>query len=307
MPASWVGASVRAKLLGRRRLGSAGAAAIAESGGLVAGLQLLAKSPYGAEVTTDMSVEEAQRKVAANVLWNLRLIAGWLPPGGSALLQPLAAWFEITNIEERLAYMEGGGHPAPYQLGRLGTAWSGASRATTPEAVRAAVASSRWGDPDTSDPEAMVLALRFRWASWVASVASDAAIWAATASALLAARVRFSPSRAALAAPPVARPYGLPAAWRQAADPAQLRSMMPRSIAWVLEGVDGPADLWRAEARWWSHVRREAAEMLVGSRYGATVVVAVVALLAYDAWLARAALGAAARAQPGKGVFDAVV
>jgi len=82
--------------------------------------------------------------------------------------------------------------------------------------------------------------------------------------------------------------------------------MLPRSIAWVLAGVEGPADLWRAEARWWLHVRRDAAEMLVGSRYGPTVVVAVVALLAYDAWLARAALGAAARAQPGKGIFDAV-
>jgi len=305
MPASWVGASVRAKLLGRRRLGSAGAAAIAESGGLTGALKLLSNSPYGANLTPDCSVEDAQRHIAGTVLWNLRLIAGWLPPAGSSLLQPLAAWFEIANIEERLTYMEGGGHPVPYQLGRLGTAWSDVARSTTPDAVRAAVARSRWGDPGTSDPGLMVLALRFRWAGWVASTAPDAAIWAATAAALLAARFRFSPSPSPL--PAVARPYGLPAEWRQATDPDQLRSMMPRQIAWVLNGVGGASDLWRAEARWWSRVRKDAAEILVRSRYGATVVVAAAALLAYDAWLTRAAVSAATRATLGKGVFDAIV
>ncbi len=304
MPASWVGASVRAKLLGNRRLGSGGAAAVANSGGLAAGLQLLTNSPYGADLTTNMTLEAAQRHVASTVLWNLRLIAGWLPPGGSAMMQPLAAWFEIANIEERLAYLGGGGHPSPYQLGRLGIAWPGVSRSTTPAAARAAIARSRWGDPGTSEPEAMVLAIRFKWAAWVATAVPDAAPWAATASVLLAARVRFSPSMVTLQQ--IARPYGLPTGWRQASGPGELRAIMPRQIAWVLDGVEDVSGLWRAEARWWSGVRRDAFDLLVRSRYGPTVVVAVAALLAHDAWLARAALAAAARGELGQRAFDAV-
>lgn len=304
MPASWVAASVRAKLLGNRRIGSAGAAAIAGSGRLDAGLQLLTNSPYGADLTTDMTLEAAQRHVASTLLWSLRLMAGWLPPGGSAMMQPLAAWFEIANIEERLTYMGGGGSSSPYQLGRLGTAWTGVSRSTTPDAVRAAIARSRWGDPGTSEPDAMVLAIRFRWARWVATSIPGAALWAATASALLAARVRFSPSPVPLQE--TARPYGLPAGWRQASSPVELRAIMPRHIAWVLDGVEDVSGLWQAEARWWSRVKKDAFEMLVRSRYGPTVVLAAAAVLAHDAWLTRAALAAAARGQLGKRAFDAV-
>jgi hypothetical protein len=305
MSASWVAASVRAKLLENRRLGSAGAAAVAGSGGLGAGLQILVDSAYGAELDSSMSLEAAQRQIAATTLWHVRVLAGWLPPGGSALVRPLAAWFEIANIEERLAYLSVGGHPSPYQLGGMATAWPAVSKATTPERVRAALAHSRWGDPGTSDPELMMIGLRFRWAAWVAGSVPDAANWVAAAAALLAARIRFvaPPSNSALER---ARVYGLPRGWAQAASLAELRALMPRSLAWVLDGVDQVSDLWTAEARWWSRVRKDAAEMLVRSRFGAAVVVAVVALLGYDAWLARAALSSAARGLPARGVFDAV-
>ena len=110
MPASWVAASTRARLLGDRRIGRLRAAAIANSGGLGPALQMLQASPYGANVDPGMSLEAAQRQVAATILWNLRVLAGWLPPGGSAMLLPLAAWFEIANIEERLAYLSGDDH-----------------------------------------------------------------------------------------------------------------------------------------------------------------------------------------------------
>jgi hypothetical protein len=305
MPASWVAASVRAKLLENRRLGSAGAATVAGSGGLGPGLEILIDSAYGADLDRSMSLEAAQRSIAATTLWHVRVLAGWLPPGGTTLLRPLAAWFEIANIEERLAYLSGGGHPAPYQLGGMATAWQDVSKATTPDRVRDALARSRWGDPGTSDPATMMIGLRFRWAAWVAGSVPDAANWVAGAAALLAARVRFAspPSNPTLAG---ARVYGLPHGWVRADSPAELRAMLPRSLAWVLDGVDQVSELWAAEARWWSRVRRDAAEMLVRSRYGAPVVVAVVALLAYDAWLARAALSSAARGRPARGVFDAV-
>lgn len=305
MPASWVAASVRARLLGNRRLGRGGAVAVANSGGLGPALQLISESPYGADVDSGMSLEAAQRQVAATTLWNMRVLTGWLPPGGSAVLQPLVAWFEIANIEERLTYLSGGGHPRPYQLGRMGSAWPAVSRATTPDAVREALARSRWGDPGSSDPPVMVLILRFRWAAWVAGSVPGADLWAAAAAALLGARICFASSPSSRP-PDSVRVYGLPPGWQQAASPAELRAMLPYQLAWVLDGVEQAEHLWAAEARWWSRVRRDAAEMVVRSRYDASVVVGIAALLGYDAWLVRAALVAAARGLPAKRVFDAV-
>jgi hypothetical protein len=282
-----------------------GAAAVANSGGLGPALQLLIDSPYGADLESGMSLEAAQRQVAATTLWHLRVLAGWLPPGGSAVLQPLVAWFEIANIEERLAYLSGSGHPPPYQLGRMGLAWPAASSATTPDAVREVLSRSRWGDPGTSDAAAMVLGLRFRWATWVAGSVPGADIWAATAVALLAGRIRFASSPADLP-PESLRVFGLPPGWQHAASLPALRAMMQHQLAWVLDGVEQSSDLWAAEARWWSQVRKDAAEMVVRSRYESSAIVGVAALLGYDAWLTRAALGAAARGVPAKGAFDAV-
>ena len=306
MPASWVAASVRARLLGNRRLGSARAVAIAGSAGLPAALQLLMDSPYGADLDPGMSLEAAQRQVAATTLWNLRLLAGWLPPGGSEVLQPLVAWFEIANIEDRLAYFAGRPHLPPYQLGRMDAAWRLASTATTPDAMRDALSRSRWGDPGTSDPAAMVLMLRFRWAGWVAASVPGAETWAATAVALLGARVRFAPESLPVPVGVPARVYGLPAGWQQAQSLPELRAMMPRQLAWVMDGMKLASDLWAAEARWWSRVHKEAVEMIARSRFDSSVVVGVAALLGHDAWLVRAALEAAARGRAARSVFDAV-
>jgi hypothetical protein len=305
MPASWVGASVRARLLANRRLGRGRIAGVVQSGSLDEAIAALADSPYGAGITAGMTAAQAQRQVAATVLWNLRLVAGWLPPGGSQVLQPLAAWFEIANIEERLAYLETGGRPSPYQLGHLAVAWGAVSAATTAEGVRAELARSPWGDPRTSDPTGILLHLRFRWAAWVAEAVPQAAAWAAAGSTLLAARLLFAGRRPNL--PDAARhAYGLPPGWRDASSVSELRGMMPRQTAWVLGGVNATADLWRSEATWWSRVRRDSVEALVGSRFDSAVVVAAVAMLAYDAWLARAALGAVARGASARRVFDAV-
>ena len=304
MPASWVAASVRARLLANRRIGSSRAIELAQCATLGAALELLAASPYAEKLMPGMTLEEAQREIAATVLWNLRLMAGWLPPGGVQIVQPLAAWFELANIEDRLAYLSGGEHPAPYQLGRLGVAWPAVAAATTPEAVREAIARSRWGDPGEGGPETWMVSLRLRWASWIASSVPGADVWAATACLLLAARVRFGPDSALHASRVVA--FGLPSRWWEAASLPDLRSMVGGQTAWALEGVDDVRDLWRAEARWWSRVRRDSGALLVASRFAEGVIAGAAALLAYDAWLARAALAAAARGDAGRAVFDAV-
>jgi hypothetical protein len=305
MPASWVAASVRAKLLANRRLGTAGAAGLARADGLGAALELLTRSAYGPNLEPGMSVEVAQRQVAATALWHVRLMAGWLPPGGSYVLQPLAAWFEIANIEERLAYLSGGDHPPPYQLGRMGTAWRAVAAVTTPDAIRDALTRSRWGDPGTSDPGGMVLALRFRWAAWISGAVPGAAVWAESAAALLAARLCFTLPRGSLA-PFGGLVYGLPAGWELAGSAPELAAMLPHRLAWVLDGVLEPSDLWMAESRWWARVRRDAIDMFLRSQFDSSVVVGVAALLAHDAWLVRAALSAAARGGAARGVFDAV-
>jgi hypothetical protein len=307
MPASWVAASTRARLLGDRRIGRERAAALANSGGLGPALQMLQASPYGANVDSGMPLEAAQRQVAATILWNFRVLAGWLPPGGSAILLPLVAWFEIANIEERLAYLSGGGHIAPYQLGNMGSAWRAVSRATTTQAVREGLTRSRWGDPGTSDPSGMVLALRFKWAGWVAGSVPGADAWAATAVALLGARIRFASTASPEGLPQIpGTAYGLPPGWQHAASLPQLRAFMSPRLAWVLDGVEEPSDLWAAEARWWSRAETDAAQMVLRSRYGPSAVVGIAMLLGHDAWLTRAALGAAARGLQAKGVFDAV-
>lgn len=305
MPASWVAASVRARLLGNRRLGTAGAASVARADGLHAALELLRPSAYGPNLEPSMSLEAAQRHVASTLLWNIRLMAGWLPPGGSSVLQPLAAWFEIANIEERLAYLSGGRHPPPYQLGPMGSAWRTVAALTTPDAIRDALAHSRWGDPGTSDPDGMVVAMRFRWAAWVAGAVPGSAVWAESASVLLAARLAFTLSAGSSGSLALAV-HGLPTAWEHAGSVTDLAAMLPHRLSWVLDGVQEPSNLWMAEARWWARVRIDALDLILRSRFESSAVVGMAALLAHDAWLVRAALSAAARGRPAKGVFDAV-
>lgn len=304
MPASWVAASVRARLLAHRRIGSARALELAASGGLDAALEQLVRSPYGANLTERLPLEAAQREVASTVLWNLRLIAGWLPPGGVEIVQALAAWFELANIEERIAFIGGARCGAPYQLGRLGVAWPGVARATNLQSVRGALAASRWGDPGDGDPGSWMPLLRFRWAAWVATSVPAADVWVASAGVLLAARLRFaSESRLDLSG---MHAPGLPALWWESASVPDLRARLSDQVAWVLDGVESASDLWRAEPRWWSRVRRDAANLLVSSGFEPGVVVGAAGLLAHDAWLTRAALGAASRGEVGRVLFDAV-
>lgn len=72
---------VRAKALAGRRLGAAGARAVAKSPGLGPALAALSSSPYGHDVRPGQSLGAAQHAVAASLLWNMRVLAGWLPRG----------------------------------------------------------------------------------------------------------------------------------------------------------------------------------------------------------------------------------
>jgi hypothetical protein len=108
-----------------------------------------------------------------------------------------------------------------------------------------------------------------------------AAEWAAGAGALLAARELL-----VAGASEHARLLGrLPGVSRDALAAVSLHDLqaaVPRQAAWALEGVRDPADLWRAELRWWDRVERDAAR-LARSQRDEQAVVGIVALLAVDA------------------------
>lgn len=306
MSLAWVAGSVRAGLLATRRVGQAGARALAGRPALGDALRDLAESPYGRELATASSLEEAERAVAATLLWHLRVLAGWVPPAGSELLRAFAGWFEISNVQDRLAYLAGEPHRPAFQLGGLATAWPALARAGSPEQVRSVLAGSRWGDPRSQEPASTAAAMRAAWAARLVAAAPEAAGWVRSAAALLVAREVFAGRRDLGPLAALGRLAGLAEGWEQAPAAPDLAARLPADLAWTLAGVDAAEDLWQAEARWWSHVELEAGRLCAARRQGRATVVGVVGLLAADAWRVRAALEATARGGAAREAFDAV-
>ena len=120
MKPGWVAGSVRARLLANRRLGRAGARAVAAAGSLPGAVGLVAASPYGRDVKSEMGLLEAERGVRATTLWHLRVLAGWLPPGGSDVVRVLAGGHEIANVEAHVDELAGGPRRGPVRARRAG-------------------------------------------------------------------------------------------------------------------------------------------------------------------------------------------
>ncbi|MGW0748160.1 hypothetical protein [Streptomyces sp. NPDC002587] len=307
MGAGWVAGVIRARALTSQRLGAAAARELAASASLTHALGSLSASPYRGAVAADSSLADAQRGVAAALLWNLRVLAGWLPPGGARLLRPLAAGFEIANVEALLRSFSGVS-PSPrfYRLGALGTAWRRLGQATSASAVRQVLAASPWGDPGAATPWAVCVGMRMAAAARTAAV-GPARTWAEGRAALLTAREvyvhgRVLPAPVRLRAADVLGDRAL-----GASDFRGFRERLAAGARWAVEGVDDPADLWRAEARWWAVLGRDAEDMLRGSAYGPATVVGAVAALSVDAWRVRAALELAAHGGGPMEVFDDLV
>jgi hypothetical protein len=303
--AGWVAGSVRGRLLTRRRLGSAGAREVAAAGAADAAVARLAASPYGREVRVGMRPEAARRAVASVCVWHLRVLAGWLPPRSGDVVRVFAARFELANVADRLVAVRGHRVPEPYALGALDTAWSRVAAASTPPQVQAALAASGWGDPGTAElPDALV-PLEARWASWLGAAAPGAADWASAASALVVAR-RVAAGRPVPAAARADLGHELGRAWESAPDLAGLIRACPRRVDWLFDGIEGAADLWRAEGRFWQRVESDAAGALRAGRVGPRVAAGVAATLVADAWRAQAALEAAGWGPRGVEAFDAL-
>ena len=304
---AWVAGSVRARAMARRCIGAGAARELAACGSLGEALQALAGAPYGRKRLSGLTLSAAQHEIAGVTLWNLRVLAGWLPGSGVRLLRALAGWFEMANVEELLQAMAGRPADAEFTLGALATAWPRLRQAASPAGLRTVLAASAWGDPGGETAEAVLQGMRSRWAARVAAAGEPARSWAAGAEALLLAGQRFPPGREAHDAG-TREAHGMPgSATAGAVTLDELGRGLPVRARWVLAGISSPDDLWRAEAAWWARVERDGFRLLRTSGLDSGAVLGAVALMAADAWRVRAALEIAARGGGSLEVYDAVV
>ena len=136
---------------GPQRIDSGIARRVAACGSLADALHLLAATPHGANVRRDQTLAAAQHEVAGTLLWDLQVLAGWLPRDGVRLLRTLGGWFEIANVDE----------------------------------LQTALAASAWRDPGRPTAQAIRLGMCSRWVARIAEMGEPARTWAAGAAALL--------------------------------------------------------------------------------------------------------------------------
>lgn len=313
MSTSWVAGVVRAKALAERRLGAGGARALAARPGLDAALRELEATPYGHDVHAGQSLAEAQHAVGASLLWNMRVLAGWLPREGADVVRLLAAGFEVANLDEHLARLHGQQAGPAYALGTLDTAWSRLAPTTRLSEVVDVLATSSWRLRDVATRREIQVGLRLAWADSVVGRVPDAAPSARAGAALLLLREVALEGRPL--SPPLMRraSYVLGPAFAEAVSSGQrdvsvLRSALPGGSRSTLDGLDRLEDLWRCAAAWWRRVELDGFRLLRGSGYDQRPVVGALMVLAGDAWRVRAALETAARGGAGAALeaFDGV-
>lgn len=300
MSASWVAGTVRARALARRRLGAGGARALAARPTLAAAVGSLADTPYGHDVRVGQDLVAAEHAVGAALLWNLRVLAGWLPREGAAVVRLLAGWFELANLDDRLVELGGGDPEEPaYALGALATSATRIADAGSPAAVAAVLARPPWRVRDGGAAGDLRVAARLGWAETVLGLVPEAASWARAGAGvmLLAELVAAGRPTAPGSAARVARLLGprfLAAVPPGSTDLGRVRAALPRDASWVLEGIEAPEELWRSEVTWWRRVERDGFALLGDTGFGRAPVVGAIAILAADARRVRAALETAA-------------
>jgi len=295
MSGGWVAGSVRARALARHRLGPEAAREVAACRSLADALRVLADTTYGANIRPGQPLAAAQRAIASRVLWDLRVLAGWLPPGGVKLLRVLGAWFEVANVDELLQTIAGRPADAEFELGAIATAWPRLRQTVSNAELRAALAASAWHDPGGQTPLAVRLGMRARWATRAAALGDPVRSWAAGAVALLVAGERFAADRPVDLEVMGSSVSLLGPAAIQAGTLAGLAGVLPSSAQWVMAGITSPADLWRAQQTWLARVEQDGLRLLRTSSLDSGAVVGAVAVMACDARRIRAALEIAAR------------
>ncbi|HZK06351.1 MAG TPA: V-type ATPase subunit [Actinomycetaceae bacterium] len=304
MKSDWVAATVRARSMAQRRVGAGGAQRIARAPNLTEALGLLTESVYGPHLAGTDSLADTEHAVRATILWQIRVLAGWMPQSAAGLSRAFAAEYEAENIVA-LAVSLADGRPirAPFELGSLATAWRRARSAETLEDLSASLRTSSWGDVGAHPFRDALTLVRFER---LGARAAAARPWARAAAGLAVARVTLvddddaSPQFRRIAARLVGR------RWEQARTAEELRDALPPGARDALAGVTGADDLWRAEALFFARMETDGFRLLRGPLAGADVVLGAVAVLKADAWRVNAALAAAALGLGGSEVLDAV-
>ncbi len=305
MTAGWVAAATRARALERRLVGSDGARAMAESSWNEA-RTAVQTSFYGADLPADASRQAAERSAVEATTWQLRVLAGWLPPGQSVLARLFAAPMEMANIEGHLVHVVGTQADPPIRLGSLAVAWPRVATASSPEQVRGALATSVWGDPGATDRTSIAFGLRAAWARRLAYRVPEADRWAKGAMAVLVARERFGFDRSIGDPPGRIVDTLLGHHWRHASSLSSFLDRIPKSASWPLFRVRDASDLWRAEIAIATRVADDARRQVRSGRYDKAAVTGGMALLLVDLWRVRAAIESAGRAPIPEELFDAV-
>lgn len=307
MKADWVAASVRARSLALRRVGAGASHEIAAKRNLAAGLELLAGTVYGERLAGCTSLADAERSTRETVLWQLRVLAGWVPATGTRLVRAAAAAFERENILDLAESLAAGGPaPQPFDVGSLSTAWNRLRTARSLDELTEGVRSSPWDEGGSLDlpvarDELTVVSLRR-----LATVAPAARPWAEAASALIVARIVLV-DRSAASRPLIrlVRPL-LGEDWERSRDLRGMVAAFPRTTQEIFRGVTSPKDLWRAEAGLRSLCESDGFRLLRGSLPGPDIILGAIAVLATDAWRVRAALASAAEGLGSSEVLDVV-
>ena len=343
MRSDWVAASVRAKAMARRRAGAGLCRDAAALGSLPRALEILEQTGYGLELIADANTARdgnsardggtgpeadlaaAQHATRRSVLWQLRVLAGWLPVSGARMVRAAGAAFELENITVLSRRLQGAAAaetgdglrrsavlPEYFDLGGLATAWPRLSQAGTFSDLVEALRTSPWGDPGS--PQDLADTLTVVWFRRLAAAAPQTRRWMVAGAALLAARrvlaVPGTEGGSGVRPEPGNRVHALlqpmiGSSWTEAQDVASFRAALPAAAAPVLNGIEDPGDLWRAEAALRARVEDDAFSLLRSGLPGPDIAVGAITVLAMDAWRVRAALAAAATGG-GSEVLDAV-
>lgn len=294
MSAGWIAASVRARAMAEGRAGAGLCHTVSVQTSSAAALALLSGTMYADRLAECSSPAEYEHATLDTVLWQIRVLAGWSPATGARLVRAVAARFERDNI---LAldgsFTSAGKAPQFFDLGLLSTVWPRLHNAQSPAQLREGLRVSPWGEVGDDSQTSLDDVLTVAWLSRLVTVAPEARPWAQMCAALRAARMvlvdRSKPSPRFLH---WVRPL-LGNSWESAATLTELRAALPPAARNLLRDVDGPQDLWRAEARFRQKMEDDAFRLLRTSPAGPHTVLGALTVLESDSWRVRAALSAA--------------
>lgn len=306
MTAGWVAASTRGRALVGRLVGTDGAQELAAAETWPDARRHLESTFYGLTLSSGADRAEGRRAAAEATMWQLRVLAGWLPVGGSGLARLFAAPFEIANIESHLDAIAGSIRVEPVALGSLATAWRRIAATTSASQVRTELRHSTWGDPGGTDRAAIALGLRLSWARRLVSGLPAATAHGQGGAAVLLARERFAFGREIVPATGKQFDRMFGRRWRSAITLPNLVEILPDSASWPFADSPTPEELWRAEAAVIRRAESDASRIAGDGHSTKATVAAVMALMLIDLWRVTAAIELAGRSPDPIEVFDAV-